>query len=306
MKLFLDKLKAIEKVTNKKNDSYCLGSVSWESDLMNRIKYDNYMPDAEFVKIINNTIVKKNHLINPPIKTNKLSYIDLFTNKTMILDALMQQGSMPKYKYKDKYLYSEHSGVITVENGFVDKVIVMTNNNRVDPSDETIFLPTNSNLLAEHPYIFHTHPNTKTYAGRLSDGIIYEFPSANDIFNFIKYYNEGIVCSSIIIAPEGAYVIRPIEATSNLILNANLFYYLRKFVNQLETMAIKKLLKKKIDLTNPDVFHKYVSNNFKYIILYNRLIEPANIFIEYYPRIKVNDEWIIPNIHLQFYQKNIQ
>lgn len=308
MKLFLNKLIKIEKALEKKNKStsrivnpkYELGPFTWDSNI-----YTETMPDENFIRFVNNTMVKNNHIINPPIKTSKLTYIDLPSNKTMILDAMMHQGSKPAYQYKNKFLYSEHSGVITLENGFVDKIIISTNNNRIDPSDETIFLPTNSNLLAEHPYIFHTHPNTNTYAGRLSEGIIYEFPSANDIYNFIKYYNEGLALSSIIIAPEGAYNIRPISATNNLILNANLFYYLRKFINKLELSAIKSLLKSKknLDLTNPDIFHRYVSSNYRYINLYNKLIAPANIFIEYYPRVKINSEWVIPNIHLQYYHK---
>ena len=75
---------------------------------------------------------------------------------------------------------------------------------------------------------------------RIKEGIIYEFPSVNDLFNFIKYHNEGKAQASIIISPEGIYVTRPIKYQKIYNIEFSLFDNIRKFVLKLEKIAIKK------------------------------------------------------------------
>ena len=42
----------------------------------------------------------------------------------------------------------------------------------------------------------------------LKNGILYEFPSISDITHFIEHHNNGKLLGSIIMAPEGIYIIR--------------------------------------------------------------------------------------------------
>ena len=131
----------------------------------------------------------------------------------LIIDALVKQGSYPRYIVDNnsvkKYIYSEHSGVLNLtSNDKINNVVVSTESSRIDSHDTNIYLPINTDILSKHEFLFHTHPNTTTYAGRMNEGIIYELPSANDILNFVKYHNNGVAQASIIAAPEGIYVVR--------------------------------------------------------------------------------------------------
>jgi len=68
----------------------------------------------------------------------------------------------------------------------------------------------------------------------------------------------------------------------------------------LEKSAIRHNKKVLPKLRDPNIFHARISSNYKYINLYNRLIKPANLFIEYYPREKKNNEWVLKQINLQW------
>lgn len=290
---------------------YKLGNIVWPDIIEHIMKIHHEYPSEYFIKVIVNTCIIDNRIINPPICLDKdeikrFNYVPLHYNKLLILDALMHQGSYPRYivpKQRDRlerFIYSEHSGVISMSDKIIDNIIVSTETNRLDINDSDIYLPINTKILANHEFLFHTHPNTSTYAGRLEDGIIYEFPSANDILNFVKFHDEGIAQASIVIAPEGIYVIRPIYTQSNYNLEMNIFKELQKYILKLENKAINHLnlyLKK---LSIPDIFHKYVSSNYYFIDKYNHFLRKYNIMIEYYPREKKNNEWCLRPINLQY------
>jgi hypothetical protein len=322
---FLDKLKIIEKITKWENPQiaslnsditcskcsdktyYRLANIVWSESVVHKITSHQYYPTEYFIMVILNTCVIDNEIINPPIQLNNdnlnnFSYIPLNYNKLLIIDALMDHGSYPQYEKDNMYIYSEHSGVITLKNKLIDTIIVSAETDRIDLHDKKIYLPNNISILSNHEYIFHTHPNATTYGGRINEGVLYEFPSANDIFNFIKYYNEGQVLASIIVAPEGIYVIRPIVYKSKYDIDVDLFYTLRKFIFRLEQMAIEKV-KNIAELSNPDIFHTKVSCNFKYIKIYNKMIRSGNLFIEFYPREKKNGEWRLMPINLQYIKR---
>lgn len=338
---FLDKLKQIEslikliKLTDlpstvhiaiKKNKCticsnskyYKLSNIIWSNQFDHIINYHKTYPSEYFLKIILNMMIINNKIINKPIilspdKIEKLNYVPLYYNKLLIIDALFKQGSYPRYENKNKsktnqYIYSEHTGVLSIKNNTVENIIIHGNTDRSDPNDQTIFLPNNAPDLINYEYLFHTHPNTPTsektitngigYAGRINEGILYEFPSANDIFNFVKYYMEGKAQGSIIVAPEGAYIIRLINFEKEINID-NIFHAdLKKLILKLEQYAINKLEKIINKLSDPDTFHKYVGSNFKYINNYNKFIAPHNIYIEYYPREKKNNEWCLRSMFL--------
>src|SRR3984885_6735704 len=267
---FCDKLKKIESIV-KKDDigNYHLSNILWSNTLINRISQGIY-PSDFFVKMV------------------------------LIIDALLNQGSFPRYENDGKYIYSEHSGVISIKNYVVKNINVSAGTDRTDVADQTIFLPKNSPDFYKYEYLFHTHPNTKTYAGRIDEGIIYEFPSANDIFNFIKYRNEGKVQGSLVATPEGIYVIRTIDYQGKCNANEDLYYDLQRYTLQLEKKAMHKYSSYLDKLHDPDTFHKKVASNYKYINMYNDFIKSENLFIEYYPRIKKNNEWCLQPINLMY------
>ncbi|AGF85343.1 hypothetical protein QJ854_gp439 [Moumouvirus goulette] len=332
---FIDKLKKIQLITKKINNLsfdndineiicdkclnkklYQLGNIIWSNNLIHKITKHKKFPSEYFINAIINTIYHKNTIINPPICINpniinSFKYIPLHYNKLLIIDALMKQGSHPRYLLSEsrtnpnkKYIYSEHWGVISFKNNIINNIIVSTESSRIDIIDGDIFLPTNNDFFNDYVYLFHTHPYASTYGNRIKDGILYEFPSANDIYNFIKYKNEGKAQASIIVAPEGIYVIRQIIYKKNHNLDIKYFQFINKYTLKLEKLAIKNLKENVNKISDIDFFHKVIGSNFKYINLYNKYLEPHNIFIEYYPRRKINGEWCLRPINLQYVEES--
>jgi len=327
---FLDKLEKIQSLSKKiiKDDVsvnnscikcntknfYQLGNIIWSSKIKHKIKTHQSYPSEYFIKIIINTWIINNTIVNPPIEINanqisSFNYIPLHYNKLLIIDALMNQGSSPRYSVpdngqKDKFLYSEHSGVISVKNKRIDNIIVSAETNRMDTTDNTILLPINTEILGKYQYLFHTHPNNSNYGGRMKDGIIYEFPSTNDLFNFIKYYNEGKPQASLIVSPEGSYLIRPIRYVKKYNIKYDAFHHLKDYILKLEKMAIEKFQPYMSKISNPDFFHTKIGSDLTYINLYNKHINPTNLFIEFYPREKKNGEWCLRQINLPYIERS--
>ena len=295
---------------------YKLGNIIWSNKIKHLIEEHQMYPSEYFIKVIINTSIIDNCIINKPLELEAeqiklFNYIPLHYNKLLILDALMHQGSYPRYLISkndnEQFIYSEHSGVISLTDKIIDNIIVSAETDRIDNVDDNIYLPVNSKILGNHEFLFHTHPNTRTYAGRLNEGIIYEFPSANDVLNFVKFHNEGIAQGSIVITPEGIYVIRPIWYQDKYNIEVKVFQYLKKLILKLEKRAVDKLkfnIKNLEKLQDPDIFHDKVGSNFTYINKYNKFLEPYNLIIEYYPRQKKNGEWCLRPINLQYLEIN--
>ena len=101
--------------------------------------------------------------------------------------------------------------LLDFNNSGLEKIIISGNTSRVDANDDVIFLPKNMIDAFDYEYIFHTHPPTPKQGARANVGILYEFPSISDLFHFMDHYNEGKTQGSIVIAPEGMYIIRKKE-----------------------------------------------------------------------------------------------
>jgi hypothetical protein len=299
----LEKLQDVLKLhESKKSKNYFkLSHIIWSENLKKQRQASDY-----FILVVNNTKINNGIIVNPPLRipkelNNKFHYVPLNHNMLMIIDALVKNGSKPRYQdiNSNRFLYSEHSGILQLnKENQISGILVSTDSNRSDLNDTDILLPQNSDILAQSPYIFHTHPNNSKYAGRVKDGVLYEFPSANDVYNFMKYHDEGQAQASIVAAPEGLYVIRSVCYQPQYKFNPHLFHSLRKFILLIETAAIRKHKNELNQLHDPDLFHQKIANDYTYINLYNRFIKPANLFIEYYPRIKRNNEWVLPSINL--------
>jgi len=267
------------------------------------LKYQTF-PSEYFIKIIMFTQIHKNKLINPPIMLPynliaRFSYVHLHYNKLLIIDALFEQGSYPRYEDHNDFIYSEHSGVISLKDNTIDNIIVSAKTNRTDSQKTKIFLPNNSPIFKKYKILFHTHPNTITYGGRINEGILYEFPSANDLLNFITYHNSGKIQLSIIDAPEGLYIIRPLFYQKKISIDMQMFHDVMDYLLKLEKLSLSYYSNIIDKLSDPNIFHKYVSSNYKFINLYNKFIKNNNLFIEYYPREKKNSEWCLKPVDLQ-------
>jgi len=288
---------------------YKLSRIMWPKNLTHMIKSHQSYPSEFFIRMIMNTSVIDNRIINRPliVKPNRIrdiTYVPLYHNKLQILDALMSQGSQPRYQGKaNSTVYSEHSGSLVLSDDQVDQIIVNAESSRSDPLDQSILLPSNNELFGSNEFLFHTHPNAKTYAGRISEGIVYEFPSANDILNFVKYKSEGRTQASVIVAPEGMYVIRPIRYEKIIKSDKRFYKSIQEFVLGLESKAVRSLRRRRINfekLSDPDYFHKIVSLDFRFVRSYNKFLRPHNLYVEYYPREKKRGEWHLRPMALSY------
>jgi hypothetical protein len=327
--LFINKLKNIEKylILNNKfilypqnlitqcihdnhtsSKLFYINNNFWDDNLLHYIICHNIKPSDDFIGLIMSlNIHAGKKIINLPsvsiVKYN-VTYLKLRQNQILIMDALMQHGSYNK-KYKDdntnSYRYSEHAGLLDFNVNDLEKVIISSTPSRVVDGDETIFLPDNISDAYDYEYFFHTHPATPRPGGRVEDGILYEFPSISDIFHFIEHYNNGVTQGSIIIAPEGMYVIRKniIDEKNIIIKNKNkVFEDLEDHMAIIQTKAIKKYGKK----FTTNTFYSKIAQNIDYIKMLNKKINTYNIHIEYSPR-KKNKKglWLIGSIYLPVY-----
>lgn len=241
------------------------------------------------------------------IKSNKKSLIKLNRNQLLILESLLESGSKKIFMDKNKkFRFSEHSGYLNINNNTIDSIIVSTLSNREDPFDPSILLPNDLKNSYEFPYIFHTHPKTSLTPTRINYGIIYEFPSVSDIFHFIDHYNFGNTLASIVIAPEGYYIIQPKSySISKIIIQENLEDLIfDKITIDLEKVYLKAIQKYgfKFDLK---YFYEVVSKDFTFIKLFNKIINKYlddQINVSYIHRIKdnINNKWIVKKLYLPF------
>jgi hypothetical protein len=325
---FMDKVKRLQsllpiiksndlpiKVNSKKicrscnnSEFYCLSNIIWPNNIEHMINKHNLYPSEYFIKIISNMCIINKTLINPPMIISEIGsqidFVPFHYNKLLIIDALMHSGSNPIYRNDDNLsnLYSEHSGVISIKNNVIDNIIVSGLTDRLDTNDTNIYLPHDEQQSYEYEYMFHTHPNTNKNLERLKEGIIYEFPSASDIFYFAQCHNKGKSQGSIIVSTEGIYVIRQIECQKMITFNKSTYAQLNKFILDLENDAFLKY-KNIIDMSSVqnfslDIFHENIGLDFEYITRYNDFIKQYNLFIEYYPREKKNDQWYLRSINL--------
>lgn len=238
------------------------------------------------------------------------------TNTLNILDGLYEIGSDRRYIEKNKNIYSskvsrfsEHYGFLSFDENLVNKVIVL-NDTRVDKHDPIIYQPQNCLEALKIDYVFHTHPKTPYIGSRIKNGMIYEFPSISDIIHFIDHHNNGRMLGSIVITPEGLYIIHKyyfdrekIKLDTDILIDETYEVYTSCYEESLENF--KKLDFKKYIVNNEiklpnEIFFTKISDNFDYINSINKHLIKYDLFIDFYPRIKLpdSDYWIIPDIYL--------
>lgn len=251
---------------------------------------------------------------------NNIEWCLLNTNGLNIINGLYEVGSNQIYIEKKKNIsqskisrFSEHSGFIYFENKKIKTISVMTGS-RVESSDPIIYMPTNCAEALKVDYIFHTHPKTPYIGSRVKNGIIYEFPSISDIVHFIEHHNEGRMLGSIIITPEGIYIIRknnfdrgPINVDYDIMIENLENIFLECYEDSYSKYSIINYEELKIrgEVKIPDsYFYSQISINYDYINKINKVLKKYGIFIDYYarthfdkPDIGVN-EWLFDNIYV--------
>ncbi len=243
-------------------------------------------------------------------------YIQLTTNNINVIDGLYEDGSKQKYLEPNKNiytsedcLYSEHYGAIEYVQNKVDNFKVYTEM-RIDKEDPSIYLPKVRNDLCSFNYIFHTHPKTPYLGSRVKYNLLYEFPSIADIVHFVDNHNQGKLLGSLVLAPEGVYLIHkyifnrePIKIDYFIFID-ELDYELRECYldskKEYSKLNYKKLMRNN-EIKIPDsYFYNDISKNFNYVNRINLLLSRYDLFIDFYPRIKLNKSknWILPDIYL--------
>jgi hypothetical protein len=290
---------------------YELRDIRWENGLLHYIKEHNIKPSDMFIDTIfrfrtGPKILKIRRLTKIKgtsiVKHNK-AFLKLDRNQILILDALMKHGS--KKQYVDQYnksffRYSEHAGLLDFDNTGLERIVVSGNTDRVDKNDVDIFLPSNMIDMFDYEYIFHTHPPTHGIGGRAKLGILYEFPSIGDIFHFMDHYNQGKTQGSIIIAPEGCYVIKKyIKNNKKIKINEDKFF--KEMMSQQRRIQTKAIKKYGIKFTS-EIFYSKIAQDKTSINEFNDILKKYHMYIDYYHRIKDKiGRWIIDTIYLPIY-----
>jgi hypothetical protein len=281
--LIYDKINIIKKLSTKNKNTYKYKNIIFsDEDINNLYNYNK----------INHELYKKICLILIPQFNINFNLLDM--NGLNILDAIYEQGSNKIYNNK----YTEHVGYITTNNNIFDKFVIINEYNNIN--NFQILYPKNTKDLLKHNYIFHTHPKTPLIGSRLNEGIIFEFPSINDILHFVDFFNFGKLLCSSIITPEGLYVIRKYNFNTNHIkINSDIFIdEIKEIINECNDYAFIEY-ENYIKLNELIVFYDKIILDFKYINKINSHLIKYDLFIEYYPRNNLTDlKWLFYDIYL--------
>lgn len=233
----------------------------------------------------------------------KKTYFKLSYNQLLILDALLDTGGIEKkYVDKNKQLrYSEHFGLLDFDNKRLHKIIISAETNREDKDDLEILLPSDLPDIKEYEYMFHTHPPTPYPGSRAKDGILYEFPSVSDIYHFADHFNEGATQGSLVITPEGIYIIKAVDHVKKIIYprEQQIFDKIMKDIFDIQQLAINKY---GTDFTL-ETFYGVISRDNEFIRMLNQVIENywgKQIEIHLKPRSKDENtgKWILKSLLL--------
>lgn len=281
----------------------------WNDSLIHYIEKHHFKPSDKFIDFIYRFKTSKN--ITKKIfkfKSNRyiindISYVKLKRNQILILDALLIHGGYTK-KYFDKenlkqFKYSEHYGLLDFNNFNLDRVIISGKSSRLDKNDKEIYLPKELHDALDYEYLFHTHPPTPKPGGRVKEHIIYEFPSPNDIVSFVELFNKGITQGSIVMTSEGMYIVRKYNFNKKR-LKLNLEKMHQKIYSLEKKLQEKAIEKYGVNFTT-QFFYSVIAQDNYFINKLNNLLKKYKLFIDYYPRTKIGNKWIIDTLYLPIY-----
>lgn len=309
-----DKMIRLTELGNKKNSNSectkCKKQFNYKYKLSNITITESDIHELQEHNMIKYSLYKK--IIKYDFPEYNINFNLFNTNELNIIDGLYEEGSNKIYTDKNKDIYnsketkfSEHYGLLYFSNNKLEKVIVQINA-RLDKEDPTIYMPQNSEEAFEVDYLFHTHPKTPYLGSRMSNSVIYEFPSMADINHFIEHHNRGKLLGSIVITPEGIYNIRKyIFNRDKIRLDFDIFMseledtYIECFENSMIEYSKFDIEKVNGFYKIPEkIFYKHISTNLNFIKQINSVLERYDLTIDFYPRVKLNDKWIFPSIYV--------
>jgi len=216
-------------------------------------------------------------------------------NDLFILDALMNDGSEQKYSHHRNFKYSEHGGLLDFDKDGLERIIISTKKES-DRGDPEIYFPIVGNDAEDYEFIYHTHPPTPTPGARAKSGIVYEIPSLTDIETFIITYQEGKTQGSIIVAPEGFYVIRSLVKKLNVDkYNLDEMYHNMLYAN----FAYAE--KYNFNIT-PEIYYKKIITDTRFYKKIKHLIKKYTqneLTIDFFKRKKdKNGNWTVNKLYL--------
>jgi hypothetical protein len=297
---------------NNKLILYKNSNLLFDNSLMHHVVTHNYKPDREILDHAKKKFTGGNKIkIKATFsKENHLHKFILDRNQILILDSLMGNSASnnnPKdsKKYIDKakkFRYSEHAGLLDFEHRGLEKILISGKTNRQDKDDPEILLPQNMPDALDYEFMFHTHPPTPYPGARAAVGVLYEFPSMSDIFHFIEHYNFGKTQGSLIIAPEGMYIIHSTTGEDKIIVkDPNVVY--KNLVNESFDIQLEAIQHYGKDYLKNDIFYTKVINDLKYINHFNKLLKKYlddQVYVEYIPRIKdENGNYIVDKLIIE-------
>lgn len=291
---------------------FSMNRIQWSSMLIHYIDKHDYIPSTEFIDFIFSRRLNY-ELIKPSSRFKKYSakklsiydknFLKLTKDQINILDSLMHSGANKIYgTHENKF--SEHAGFLDFDDVKLEKIVVSPNAQTIDYNDSDIFLPDDIEELYDYEYFYHTHPPTGGIAGRVDEYVLYDFPSAGDIVHFIDRYNNGEAQGSIVVAPEGIYIIRKLNFDNNKIIIKNYNKFFKKaqsIYSDINMDAIEKYT----SIDNPKIskstFYNSIMLDTSYLDTFNKYLNKFDIHIDYFHRIKLNNKWVLDTIYLPIY-----
>ncbi len=331
--IIFNKLKKISELAKKTKKNFkclkCDNSKSNEYD--SELKYEyTYLPNANsnsnpiiftdkdlhLLKYHNRIQIKLYEQVCK-LKINLTPDFGLFsTNSLHIIDSVYEEGSNQKYIEQNKNIYnskinrfSEHYGLLSFDENKISKVTIL-NDNRVDKEDPLIYQPKNCLETLKSDYIFHTHPKTPYIGSRITNGIIYEFPSISDIIHFVDHHNNGKLLGSLVITPEGLYIIHKyyfnrekIKVDIDILIDELYEIYHECYQNSIEfykSYNFKKMISNGFIKIPDKLFFEEIADNFDFINQINTVLIKFDLYIDFYPRIKLESThfWVCPDVYL--------
>lgn len=230
-------------------------------------------------------------------RKKKLHYIKISKNQMMIMDALMVDGGIQKYEGKSAIdNFSEHAGMLDF-NVRLERITISARTTREDEDDKGILFPDiDFAEVKDYEYIFHTHPPNPKPGSRAAEGVLYELPSPGDFLVFVDLFNRKLTQGSIIIAPEGTYVIRPINMTvKKIVLDDDEFFEkMEESIDEIHNHTLRKY-GRTISIKK---FYTIVTVDKEPIQMLNKVLKEHGIHVTYKPRIKQNGRWILNSMYL--------
>ena len=274
---------------------YYYRNVHWNESLAHQIEVHGTIPSTFFFDFLLGSTVELRRGTVALAGRRQDSNMVVTQNQWRIMDSLMNSGGKRKWQDTNKKLrYSEYAGYLdrATESGTVN--IVIGQSAEWDASDPTIIFPNGIPEVAEHEYYFHTHPPTPYPGSRVKNGILYEFPSYDDVYHFLVQQSYGTTRGSIIIAPEGVYILtrdkKSVGKTITIPEDARAQYNV--LAMDLGKRSIKRFRLKKSTPTR-SVFYNKVAPDHSYANKIDSFLRTWGLRMYYIARVKIGNEWIV-------------